>query len=174
MVQDAKSFMRYFTQRWVSCAGYKPPLEGCTLAELDLLMQAQKVKTLPALYTEYMLTMGKQDGGLSDDYYQESRYPNVMNFKKYSEFEMSLLKSIGTFTEPLFIFYAYPQADIILYFNTTEHNPDPMVFTTTFRPNRFRKGKPRKGLGINQKKLGTLSFVLVDILENFCGNYLLR
>src|SRR5215207_1486447 len=76
-----RSFIQELKSKWMMCKAYRPPFEGCTEDEMMLLKARQEVSYLPELYRQFMLTFGKQSGGITHGG-GLFEYPYVLEFKK--------------------------------------------------------------------------------------------
>ena len=60
----AEHFGERLKQHYQSKSKFEYTYEGCSKAEIQEAMKAQKVKSLPKVYRQFLETMGKQAGYL--------------------------------------------------------------------------------------------------------------
>ena len=103
-------------QQWIEVA--PGPIEGCTEEDLQLLMKKQRVNFLPEAYRQFMMSFGKQAGGLQT-YEGEFRFPQALDFKD------NYGKSLPS--HDCFVFLYGPD-DFGRYFQTKNLQHDPVTY----------------------------------------------
>ncbi len=76
---NPKSLIEDLKQAWVEHGGYKPPLVGCTHNDINTIRSKQGVDFLPELYIQFMLSFGRNAGGLKHS--GDFTFPKVASFK---------------------------------------------------------------------------------------------
>lgn len=103
-------------------------IQGCTKNEINHIIEGQGVSSLPNLYEEFMLLMGRQCIFFERQYYA---YPYVPNFKLEARDFLAFWRKIKPLTFELpdnaFVFFSSDGASY-WYFNTNPCNDDPPIY----------------------------------------------
>ncbi len=150
------SFVRHLKRRWMSSGRFQLPISGCTDEEIDQLQTAQGMAYLPKLYREFMLQMGRDDGGLGKSFGAYLTYPYVFAFKtEQTGFAQPILQTFEM-EQGRFVFCS-DNDNFFYFFDARDMSDDPIVYN--MRPNT------ETGQEFVIVELANLSAVLVDLVE---------